>query len=1119
MIPFVGREPERELLAAHWAGARAGQAQYVLVSGEAGIGKSRLIDEFAAVAKRKGAAVLRGRGWDLGQAPVLWPWIQAFGSHLDEVGADVVLPLLSDLDPAVVQLWPRLGGSLRVPEAHHVGSETAQLRLFDAMPSLLERLSAARSLIVLLDDLEAADPASLALLRFLARAGGRYAALVVALYRTPVPPDAASAPLLAHLERDTSLAHLALRGLAAPEIGLVLEGMTGRPMPGSIAAAVHERTGGNPLFASEFIRSLPLALDEAGQLAQLAGSPLPSGVRGVIEQRLGSLPARCRQLLEIGAVSGREFDVQIVAKVAGTTPEDLLAALAPAQAAAVVGPVAGRPLRLAFSHPLVRECLYQEIDVLARAGLPRDLGDTLRARHAAAIDEDLETLASHYIAALPVGAAALALEYCQLAARRSARVGARDEAVRLLELALEAVRALDDDGQRWCEVSLSLADALERAGRVPEARSMFLEVAGKAERLGLVRTVALAAVGFSGRLIWSRAVDPRELPLLERALAGLRESDLALRALLLSRLSMISRDYARLGDMVRGARQAVELALMAGDSAVLTRTRGALVFALGCGGTTEAALGAVDEYEHSARANDDLEHQVQAHFYRAMLMLAAGDLFAAQSEVALGIGINERLRQPIQRWLGCTIRAQVAQVRGQLDRAEEIGEEGRRLALDLQRPEGGLLHLINLYFVRHHQGRLAEIASSFTQAMLPLSQFAVGRVLVSHVAAMCDRPDEARGFLDRFLERGFLELLDAHGHRAVLALLTEMADRTGHTAAAAALEPLLATVSHRYLAANGLAWLGSAQRYRGLLAGLAGRRDQAAALLRDAARENRAVGSTFWALRCELDLARTLRAGDSAAGDEARALIDAVAEAAHAQGFAGLVAEAGKLVAAQSGATGRPGTPGRSEDLAFGLPEDRAEASFRREGEFWTIVFAGAQVRLRDSKGLRYLARLLAEQGRDFLALELMSTDSGVAEGAGGAQFDPASMGAPGDLGPVLDQQARAELSRRLTALEAELSAAVGPHDGARAEQLQRERDLLARELSAAVGLGGRERRVGGPAERARQSVTKAIKGALERIAREHQELGRHLGSTIRTGFYCRYEPDPRQPPSWRVRI
>ncbi|HEV8228880.1 MAG TPA: response regulator [Candidatus Limnocylindria bacterium] len=183
-------------------------------------------------------------------------------------------------------------------------------------------------------------------------------------------------------------------------------------------------------------------------------------------------------------------------------------------------------------------------------------------------------------------------------------------------------------------------------------------------------------------------------------------------------------------------------------------------------------------------------------------------------------------------------------------------------------------------------------------------------------------------------------------------------------------------------------------------------------------------------------------------------------------------------------------------------------AMFRREGEFWTIAFKGSAFRLKDSKGLQYIARLLSEPGREVHALALLSAPSAESE---------SSQHAAGDAGPVLDAEAKQEYRTRLEQLEAELREAEEWNDAERAAQAREEREMLAHELAAAVGLGGRDRRAASDAERARISVTRTIKAALERIAEHGPELGEHFETTLRTGTFCVYLPDPGSPIRWQL--
>jgi hypothetical protein len=189
---------------------------------------------------------------------------------------------------------------------------------------------------------------------------------------------------------------------------------------------------------------------------------------------------------------------------------------------------------------------------------------------------------------------------------------------------------------------------------------------------------------------------------------------------------------------------------------------------------------------------------------------------------------------------------------------------------------------------------------------------------------------------------------------------------------------------------------------------------------------------------------------------------------------------------------------------------------FRREGEYWSIAYEGDAFRLRDSKGLRYLARMLREPGRELHALDLVAGETGAerAERTTEPGLMPASLGAAGE---ILDPQAKAEYRRRLDELEAEVDEARALGDPERAARADEERDFLVRELAGAIGLGGRDRRMGSPSERARVSVTRAIRGALARIGDQNSALGDHLERTIRTGTYCSYTPDPRAPIDWRI--
>jgi len=195
-------------------------------------------------------------------------------------------------------------------------------------------------------------------------------------------------------------------------------------------------------------------------------------------------------------------------------------------------------------------------------------------------------------------------------------------------------------------------------------------------------------------------------------------------------------------------------------------------------------------------------------------------------------------------------------------------------------------------------------------------------------------------------------------------------------------------------------------------------------------------------------------------------------------------------------------SPAAGDPLEQASGEAGQDQVFRRDAEVWTIGFGGRQVRLRDSKGLRDLHALLSRPGTAVAALDLV----------GGT---PGRVPAATDTGEVIDAQARSAYRQRLRELEEEAAEADAAADIGRSARIAAERDALVEALTHAYGLGGRVRRSGSDAERARTAVTARIKDAIRRIGEAHPDLGRHLARSVRTGTFCVYEPD--QPTIWSV--
>ena len=224
----------------------------------------------------------------------------------------------------------------------------------------------------------------------------------------------------------------------------------------------------------------------------------------------------------------------------------------------------------------------------------------------------------------------------------------------------------------------------------------------------------------------------------------------------------------------------------------------------------------------------------------------------------------------------------------------------------------------------------------------------------------------------------------------------------------------------------------------------------------------------------------------------------------------------------------RSGSAGTGDWGSSASSAQRVNGVFRKEGEYWTVGYGGKAFRLKDSKGLGYLAHLIRHPSAEFHVLDLFG---GIARQRDDEAADPSADGLPrgaeelekagiqitrlGDAGEMLDEQAKAAYRRRLSELREELEEAKELGNVKRAEQAEQEIDALTKELSRAVGLGGRDRRAASASERARQSITKTIKAVVERIAQRDADLGDIFSRCIKTGTFCSYQPDPDFPIAW----
>src|SRR5215470_9113036 len=318
---LVGRDGELGELLAGLDDVTSGTGRLFLLAGDPGIGKSRLAYEAAARARDRGFKVAWGRCWEAGGAPVYWPWVQALRACVRGLGSEDLRSYLGAGAPFVAQIVAEVAEMLPdVGPLPPAGAEAARFRLFDAVATFLRNAGAGQPLMLVLDDLHAADAPSVLLLRFVARELGDARVLVLGAYR-PIELDRGHplAVALAELSREPAARHLQLSGLTEADVGHLIQ-QTAGVMPGEgVVAAVHRHTEGNPLFVGEVVRRLERTSDPAGLRLVI-----PEGIREVIGRRVARLPEECARMLGLASVFGRDFSLRPLEELSGVPAGELL---------------------------------------------------------------------------------------------------------------------------------------------------------------------------------------------------------------------------------------------------------------------------------------------------------------------------------------------------------------------------------------------------------------------------------------------------------------------------------------------------------------------------------------------------------------------------------------------------------------------------------------------------------------------------------------------------------------------------------------------------------------------------------------------------------------------------
>jgi AAA ATPase domain len=775
---------------------------------------------------------------------------------------------LAQIVPELRQRFPDL------PEPPSLESQGARFRLFDAATEFLRNASDSRPILLVLDDLHAADAPSLLLLRFLARELGSTRVLVVGAYRDVDPlPAGPLAELLAEGAREPGTRRLALGGLSQGEVAEYVDLTASEMSSPELVAGLHEETEGNPLFVGEMVRLLSVEGVRQESTGE-AGLAIPQGVRDVIARRLTHLSEECNRVLTHASVIGREFALDVLARMTGISDDELLDALDAAAAARVVSEVPGGPGHLRFAHVLIRDTLYDGLTGTRRVRLHRLVVEALEALYGDEPGAYLAELAHQCMAGADFNRG---LRYARRAGDRALALLAYEESARLYQTALEALDLVEPENERArCELLLSLGEAQARAGDTPAAKRAFLDAAAIARRIGLPRQLAAAAAGYGGRLVWARAGDDdRLVPLLEESLTSLGEQDIELRARLLARLAGALRDEPSRDRRDHLSREAVELARSMENPAALAYALDGRAAAILGPDTVAECLDLGSELCRLANRIGDRERVVAGHLWRLIAQLQRGDVREAAVDVETMSRIANELRQPAQLWMAVSAKAMLAVAAGRLADAEELVTQALALGERAQPRFAINVYRVQRYTLSQLRGCLEEVEPTIRDLVAEYPARPVFRCALAHLCAQLGRTEDAQRELADLARDEFSAVPVDLEWLLGMSLLAETSALLAARDSAPVLYRLLLPWA-TFNVADTPEWMrGSVSRYLGLLAATLERWGDAARHFEDALAANERMGARPWAAHTENDYARMLCARDGRGDRErAHALLD-----------------------------------------------------------------------------------------------------------------------------------------------------------------------------------------------------------------------------------------------------
>jgi DNA-binding SARP family transcriptional activator/tetratricopeptide (TPR) repeat protein len=877
---FVGREEPMSLLSRQWERASI-KPRVAVLSGEPGIGKTRVAACFGQSVHRTGATVLYGRCHE--DRLSFQPFVEALGHY---AGAH---DLPRELPEVAEQLWrcvPPLRHLLREAEpSDHAPGPEDRYALFEALTAVLRHAAEARPLLLVIDDLHWANTATFDLLLHSKRSLTPSQCMFLVTSREAADPGAGVSAdpeesleaRLDALRREADFEHVCLEGLDEREAAELIEARSGVTRSEGFARGLWRRTGGNPLFIEEM---LPLV--EGSEEPDLSRIGVPEAVEHAIIRRLEHLADSSREALAAAAVIGPEFTLSVLAAVLERSVDDTLAEVEELIRYGLVVEVPDKRDHFAFWHALVRETQYLSLIASRRARIHRRVALELErmAADPAAVDRvSPAELAQHFYEARPTVEPRHAAGYSEAAAKDAEHGAGYEEAGGHYDCAIELLRTAGAYEDEICDLLIAQGKAWLRAGRLVEARRSFGEAAAIARRTGEAEKLARAALGFHGRYLSAGEVPEDVIGLLEEALEELDPGHSALRARALARLadSLMWADTDRqLGLSIDALRMARAL----GHPLAMLEALAARHTALLHTEHLDARLELGTERLELARGTGSDEAIAAALRWTIHDLCELGDLRSAKEHYVELAELADGLRQPLYLSYARHWECVFAQVHGRLDEAERSADAAFDLATRVSARDAEMSRVDKRSAIYREQGQLTALHKAIERCAVENPGIPAWWALLALVYAEGGDTASARAQVDRLVANDAAALPRDVFWLYGLALLAEtcalLEDAAGP---ASVLNRLLIPYADRYVQVGMDTFWGSVWRFVGLTATATEDWSAAADAYAEAARRHEQLGSAPLLARTRMNQAQMLlRRGKGEA--EALRLLAQVKEAA-----------------------------------------------------------------------------------------------------------------------------------------------------------------------------------------------------------------------------------------------